>query len=77
MDKIQKSLSRVKGQVEAIERMYAQKEKCLNIAQQVAAARAALSSIGRELLKEEACQCMVDQDEKTKFDKILKQLFKS
>ena len=77
MDKVAKALARAKGQVEAVGRMYAQKKKCLDIVQQVAAARSALGSIGRELLKEEACQCMVDQDEKKKFDKILKQLFKS
>lgn len=76
MDKIQKSLARIEGQVRGIAKMYAGKKKCLDIVQQVAAARQALGRVGRELLKQEACQCMLKQSEKNKFDKILKQLFK-
>lgn len=76
MDKIEKALARIEGQVRGINKMYTGKKKCLEIVQQVAAARAALGRVGRELLKQEACQCMLKQAEKNKFTKILKQLFK-
>ncbi len=77
MDKIQKSLARIEGQVRGINKMYAGKKPCLELVQQAAAARQALGRVGRELLKQEACQCMLKQSEKNKFDKILKQLFKN
>ncbi|MCX6816434.1 MAG: metal-sensitive transcriptional regulator [Candidatus Beckwithbacteria bacterium] len=77
MDKIQKSLARIEGQVRGIRKMYAGKKKCLETVQQVVAARQALGRVGRELLKHEACQCMVKESQKNKLDKILKQLFKN
>jgi len=77
MDTVQKSLKRIEGQVRGVERLYDEGKSCLEIVQQVAAARAALGRIGREMLKREATKCMVDETEKKKFDKILKQLFKS
>ena len=77
MDNVQKSLKRIEGQVRGVERLYGEGKSCLEIVQQVAAARAALGRIGREMLKREATKCMVDETEKKKFDKILKQLFKS
>ncbi len=76
-DKIEKSLKRAEGQVRGVQRMYAEGKACLEIAQQIAAAKEALSRVGRELLKSEACKCVADEKEKQKFDKILKQLFKS
>lgn len=77
MDEIEKSLKRAEGQVRGIQKMYADQKSCLKIVQQIAAAREALGRVGREMLKREACKCMVDEVEKTKFEKILKQLFKS
>lgn len=77
MDKVEKSLKRIEGQVRGVGRLYGESKPCLEIVQQVAAARAALGVIGRELLKREATKCMVDETERKKFDKILKQLFKS
>jgi CsoR family transcriptional regulator, copper-sensing transcriptional repressor len=76
-DKTQKSLKRIEGQVRGIQGMYADNQPCLKIVQQIAAAREALSKVGREMLKSEACSCMVSSTKKDKFDKILKQLFKS
>ena len=77
MDKIEKALARIEGQVKGINKMYQGKKKCLEMVQQVAAARQALARVGRELLKHEACQCMLKESQKSKFDKILKQLFKN
>lgn len=77
MDGIQKSLARIEGQVRGISRLYSEGKQCLKVVQQVAAAREALGRVGRELLKQDACQCMVNETDKHKFEKILKQLFKS
>lgn len=77
MDKIQKSLARVKGQVAAVERMYLAGKPCLEVVQQLAAAKEALNRIGRELLKAEACQLVTNKKEKAKLEQVLKRLFKS
>ena len=77
MDNIQKALVRAKGQVVAVERMYLEKKPCLSIVQQLAAAKEALNRIGREMLKEEACQLVTKRSEKIKLEQVLKSLFKS
>jgi DNA-binding FrmR family transcriptional regulator len=77
MDKVQKSLARIEGQVRGISRMHEEGKKRLDVVQQVAAAREALGRVGRDLLQDEACACIVDAKEQQKFAKILKQLFKS
>ena len=76
-DKVEQSLARIEGQVRGISKMYGEGKPCLDVVQQVAAAREAFGRIGRELLKDEATLCMTSEKEKQKFDKILKQLFKS
>ncbi len=77
MDKIEKALARVKGQVAAIEKMYLEQRPCLNVVQQLAAAKEALNRIGREILKAEACQLVTSPAEKRKLENVLQRLFKS
>ena len=77
MDKMVNSLNRIEGQVRGISRLYAAGNPRLDVVQQVAAAREALGRVGREMLQDEACACIVDDREQQKFAKILKQLFKS
>lgn len=77
MDKVMKSLKRAEGQAEAVVKMYEEDKPCLDVIQQITATRAALGSVAREMLKKEVTKCMVDEQEKDKLDKILKQLFKS
>ena len=76
-DKIIKSLKRVEGQVRGVEKMYVEGKACLEVVQQMAAAREALNRVVRELLKREACKCMVNRKDKVRFEKILERLFKS
>lgn len=76
MDKVDQSLARIEGQIKGIRKMVTSDKACLEVVQQVGAARQALARVGRELLNQEACQCMVKESEKNKFGKILKQLFK-
>ncbi len=77
MDKTAKALARAKGQVDAVERMYLAGKPCLEVVQQLAAAKEALNRIGREMLKNEACQLVTNPKEKTKLDQVLQRLFKS
>ena len=73
MNKVDQSLARIEGQIRGIRQMATAKKSCLELVQQIAAARQALARVGRELLNQEVCQCMVKESEKKKFDKILKQ----
>ncbi len=77
MDKTAKALARVEGQVAAVERMYLAGKPCLEVVQQLAAAKEALNRIGRELLKAEACQLVTKEPQKHKLEQVLKRLFKS
>jgi len=47
-----KRVRRIAGQVEALEKMIAQERGCLEITQQIAAARSALGALAAEILKE-------------------------
>ena len=77
MNKTAKALARARGQVAAVERMYQDGRPCLEVVQQLAAAKEALNRIGREMLKDEACQLVTNRQEKTKLDQVLQRLFKS
>lgn len=73
-DKVLKRLKRVRGQVDGIIKMYSDCRECSDVVTQIAAVRAALSGVGRELLKSEAVACAKD-NKGTKLDQLLKQLF--
>lgn len=53
---IDSRINRVVGQIEGIRRMIASKRDCADIAQQILAARQALSRIGLLVLKEGICK---------------------
>jgi len=75
MDKIAGRLNRVAGQVAAIKKMYEGKRDCLEVIQQIAAARQALARVGKDLLTSEAAACVKIPRKQKSFDKILKTLF--
>lgn len=54
--------------------MYSECRECGDVVTQIAAVRAALSGVGRELLKSEAVACAKD-NKGSKLDKLLTQLF--
>lgn len=58
-----------------IKKMYVEKRDCLDIVQQVVAARQALARVGQELLAGEAVQCSRSPKKHKELDKILKTLF--
>jgi len=73
-DRVVARLNKIKGQVEGIIKMYGECRECSDVVMQIAAVRAALASVGKELLTDEAVACSRTQDRK-KLDSVLKQLF--
>ncbi|KKU21496.1 MAG: hypothetical protein UX82_C0002G0021 [Microgenomates group bacterium GW2011_GWE1_47_12] len=67
-------LKRIKGQVEGIIRMYGECRECSEVVTQVAAVRAALGAVGKELLTDEAVACVRNQ-KPVKMEKLLHKLF--
>ena len=68
-------LNKVRGQVDAIARMMNEDRDCLDVVQQILAARNALGKIGKDFLTNEAVRCSRSSAKKDQFDAILKQLF--
>ncbi len=72
-DQVAVKIHKISGQLKGIESMYEEGRACLDIVQQIAAVRSALSSVARDLLAGEAkrcARCSSPQD----FDKVLKTL---
>lgn len=73
-DKVLIRLKKVRGQVDGIIKMYSECRECGDIVTQIAAARAALGSAGKEILSSEAIAC-ANENKSGKLDKLIKQLF--
>lgn len=68
-------LNRLEGQVKALKKMYKNERKCLDIIQQITAAKSALNRTANLILEEEACY-FIEQGEKEKVLPIIKNIFK-
>ncbi|KKT31381.1 MAG: hypothetical protein UX04_C0004G0038 [Microgenomates group bacterium GW2011_GWF2_45_18] len=68
-------LRRVRGQVDGIMEMINNERDCLDVIQQILAARNALSRAGKEYLAHEAVKCSSSASKKQSFDAILQKLF--
>ncbi|NLW03131.1 MAG: metal-sensitive transcriptional regulator [Clostridiaceae bacterium] len=55
---IRKRLNRIEGQIKGIQRMVAEGKPCRDILTQIAAARAALHSVGSLILERHAMSCL-------------------
>ena len=75
MDKLVGRINRIEGQVRAVKRLYVEKRDCLEVVQQIAAARQALARVGKDILTSEAAVCAKVPRKQKSFDKILKTLF--
>jgi DNA-binding FrmR family transcriptional regulator len=73
-DKLLNRLKRVQGQMDGVVKMYEECRECSDVVVQIAAVRAALGSVGKELLTGEAVAC-VRAKKSGKIEKLLKQLF--
>lgn len=74
VDKTLTRLKRIRGQVDGIIKMYEECRECSDVVMQVAAVRAALGAVGKEILTNEAVSCVRDK-KPGKMEKLLKQLF--
>jgi DNA-binding FrmR family transcriptional regulator len=75
MDPVEARLKRIGGQVSGLRKMYREGRDCMEIAQQIAAVRSALASVGKNILSGEAIRCAGSQKESKKFAKMIKELF--
>jgi len=66
-------VKRIKGQVEGIGRMLDQDSACLDVVQQVLAAKNALSSLAVQVLYQESCGMKGKANFKTILEKLIKE----
>jgi DNA-binding FrmR family transcriptional regulator len=66
-------ISKIKGQIEGVERMIDTNRDSLDIVQQIVAVNSALKGVSIEILKNETKTCVNDKE---KFEVLLKNLFK-
>jgi CsoR family transcriptional regulator, copper-sensing transcriptional repressor len=76
MSKINSSLNRIEGQVRGIKRMYEEGRECEQIAQQISAVQSALARVGREIVTEEAVQCIKNRSSRKEIERLLSSLVK-
>lgn len=67
-------LKKIRGQIDGVVRMYEECRECGDVVVQIAAVRAALAAVGKELLTSEAVSCLREK-KPGKMEKLLKQLF--
>lgn len=72
-DATEKKLKKIHGQIGGILAMYSGERPCLEIVQQIAAVRSALSGVAKDLLAGEASKCARSKAPED-FDRILKSL---
>lgn len=73
-DKVLVRLKRIRGQIDGIVKMYEECRECSDVVTQIAAVRAALGAVGKELLTGEAVACLRTK-KSSKLEQLLKQLF--
>ena len=76
LDPIEARLNRIEGQIRAIKRMYTECGDCVEIVQQIQAARSALSSVSRLVLTGEARKC-AEAGDVEKLERVVEKTFKS
>lgn len=76
LSRIITQLNRVSGQVDGIIKMIENERKCIDVVNQIVAARNSLSSVGRELLISQAKSCSKDSDYE-QLETVLQKLFKN
>lgn len=72
--KLSQRLRRVRGQVEGIDRMIQEGRYCVDILQQIAAARAALHQVGLLILESHSRSCVVEGIRSGDEDRVITEL---
>lgn len=75
MDNIDSRINRLVGQIEGIRKMVHNKRDCSEIAQQILAAREALSKIGLIVMKQGICAISKGK-ETAKMEKMMERVFR-
>jgi DNA-binding FrmR family transcriptional regulator len=75
LTQIQTQLKRISGQINGINKMLDEQRPCLEIVNQVLAARNSLSTVGKKLLTSELSRCARNNDQQ-QLETILQQLLK-
>lgn len=73
-DAVLTKLKKARGQMDGIIKMYEECRECSDVVTQIAAVRAALAGVGKDLLTDEAVAC-IRSNKHSKLDRLLKQLF--
>jgi DNA-binding FrmR family transcriptional regulator len=76
-DKTLKNLNRVEGQIRGIGKMVEEDRYCIDIVTQIAAARAALSRVEADLLRQHLSHCVhraMNSKNKADQDKVIEEL---
>lgn len=74
MESIDNRINRLIGQIEGIRRMIKNNRDCAEVAQQILAARQALSKIGLIVMKEGICR--LSSGSKKKVEKLMEKVFR-
>ena len=69
-------IKKIKGQVNGIEKMIREKRGCLEVVQQISAARSALAKVASLILTQESCRCEKNKKPQ-EFAKIVEELVKN
>lgn len=65
---------RIAGQISAIEKMYVEKRDCLDIVQQIIAARSSLGSLAKQILSDEVNGCLPSKSKSANINKLVSEL---
>ncbi len=69
-----KRIHKINGQVSGVEKMMNERTGCLQIVQQIIAAKNALSSLAVEILYKESCKITSTEERKELLEKIIKEV---
>jgi len=75
MENIDTRINRLIGQIEGIRKMVHKKRSCTDVAQQILAAREALSKIGMIVMKEGVC-AISGKEKSAKVEKLMERVFR-
>lgn len=76
-NKLKTRLSRIRGQFKGVEQMIDENKDCLEVLNQIAAIKGALTSLGRAITEEETSCLHLDKKDSKKLKDILNRLIKT
>jgi len=74
IEKLSRRLRRIQGQVEGIDKMIHDHRYCVDVIQQIGAARAALYQVGLAMLESHSKSCLIDMVKDEEEEKAISEL---